>query len=193
MNLLEAIKNHKKQVIKKGNFNLIIKDQNGDKISEFSGYFTKSGQSIYAHNKNFGLVAGSQTKDENEAKIKAIMRLVQMIAINVLHSNTEQLLKSSDTNLINFIKFVNKSGFIQLINDDSNIPVYTEQLKETENGYNYLFRRLKNTVTDLKYLQRTEYDSLSESEQIVEISAEKNIGNMEYVISTPNIISNVSN
>ena len=173
MNILEAINNHKSDY--KGDFCLIIKGKDGSKISEISGYFTKSGQSIYAHNQTLGLVAGSQAKNESEAMIKAIMRLVQMIAINILHSNTEQQ-SQADDNLKEFIEFVKKGDFIQL-NDDLNIPVYTEQLEKTEDGYNYLLRRLKNSVTDLENIQEAKYDLLAENEVINILTEKRTIAN----------------
>ena len=184
MDLITAIKEHQSDY--KGQFHLIINDQDKSQIIDFNGYFTKSGQSIYAHYDDLGLVAGSQSKNENEAMMKSIMRLIQMITIKISRTTSKSDFKVSADKLLKFQEFIKRSGLVELDESKTDIPVYSELFENTENGHRYSLKKLRSTVSNLKDIQESKHELLNEnnSNQIINILTEKDtIAKKEYELA----------
>lgn len=162
MNILDALKNHKP--VDLGKFSVEIKFSK-DKAVQFSGRFTQDGPSIYANYDAMNLVAGSQDSDEQLAKIKSIMRLVTLIELRLLffrklenYSNLFYGLVSPEDKA-NFICFAESLEFDQFYENEIVIPVESESLEKTKNGYIYKRSHI-GSVTDLSHIQEPESDLL---------------------------------
>lgn len=160
MNILEALKSHKPKDL--GKFSVEIKF-NIDKAVKFSGRFTQDGPSIYSHYDSMNLVAGSQDSDEQLAKIKSLMRLVSLIELRLLFfkklGDFESLFYESvsQEDINNFICFSNTLTWDKYYNHDELIPIETESLEKTENGF--IYKRVPTgVVSDLSNIQTLEAD-----------------------------------
>ncbi|MDH5681132.1 MAG: hypothetical protein OEZ36_06080 [Spirochaetota bacterium] len=158
---------------------------------EFEVYFTKNANSIYAHYDPMNLIAGSQTKDEKEAKIKAVMRLVQMIEIRL-----DSYKKDGSFNKLfveevepktkeKFIDYAMKSDLsFPYENSKKKIPVFDEEFSVSGNEYKFGLT-LKGYVTNLKTIQRSHCES-------VEVKNKKTIS-VNYDETNPsNLCVNIS-
>ena len=157
MNLLEALE--QRTINEIGKFHLEIKNKNGKLVFNLDGFFTQRGESIYAHYKELRLMAGSQTENKKEARIKAIMRLIRLLAIRVLRDEEIQ-----DEKLINFKQFIIENQMFEIDNDEENIPVYSEIFEPTDNGYRYYLKKHPETVKDLADLQKHKIERLEETD-----------------------------
>ncbi len=133
-----------------GAFDLEIKIPS--KEFQVSGYFVKSGSSIYAHlnQDEIKLVAGSQDTDEKRAMLKALFRVITLLELNLMQS--EDL---KDEKLIAFKNFLDSHKRNKLfIEDDENIPVFSEEIKTSENGLS-IQSIFKGTVTNLDKIHQS--------------------------------------
>ncbi|TGL87676.1 hypothetical protein EHQ68_06815 [Leptospira congkakensis] len=164
MNILDALKQHKPRDL--GKFSVEIKFTN-NKAVKFSGRFTQDGPSIYAHYDAMNLVGGSQDSDEQSAKIKSIMRLVSLIELRLLFfkklGDYERLFYDSvsQEDKDNFVSFADTLRWDDHYDNDELIPVETESLEKTEDGF--IYKRVHiDKVSDLSHIQTLESDLMNQ-------------------------------
>lgn len=149
---------HNFNSINKGAFDLGIKIPS--KEFQIDGYFVKSGNSIYAHinQDEIKLVAGSQDVDEKRAMLKALFRLINLLELNLMES---EILK--DENLQAFKVFLDNHKRNKLyIDDKENIPVFSEEIRNSENGLS-IQSIFKGTVTNLDMIHQSYPDQIQDN------------------------------
>lgn len=121
---------------------------------EFKGEFTKAGKSLYSSFIEMNLIAGSQDSDQERAKIKSIMRLLNLIDqrirffkeegdfTNLFVGNISDEIKNTFDSYIEFIK---EDDFFK---NEIQIPVFSEELHKTDNSYTYI-RSFQKSIEDL--------------------------------------------
>ncbi|MCZ8238220.1 MAG: hypothetical protein O9346_11745 [Leptospiraceae bacterium] len=149
---------HSFNSINKGSFDLKINIPT--KEFQISGYFVKSGSSIYAHlnQDEIKLVAGSQDKDEKRAMLKALFRVINLLELNLMQSENLK-----DEKLNAFKSFLDNHKRSKLhLDDDENIPVFSEEIRSSENGLS-IQSVFKGTVTNLDKIHQSFPDQIQEN------------------------------
>jgi hypothetical protein len=145
---------------------------------KLQGHFTKSRESIYAHinQDELRLIAGSQDHDEKRAMLKALFRLINQIELNLIYSEDLQ-----DDSLKAFKTFLEKHKRKNLLVDDNdNIPVYSEEIKETPHGLS-IQAIYKGQVTNLNNITNSYPEQIHESiVSTLEESGKRTSGTVSY-------------
>jgi len=182
MDLLTALNSFTETRLSEFSINI---QYNSNKQLNIKGDFTKSGESIYANYKLMDLAAGSQEPDERKAKIKALIRLVQLIQVKLIKNrvNVEKAFinEVGPKTLFEFQEYLNS-----LSEEDvkENIPVYNEKLVEENGHLFYTITYSGDAVTNLAHIQEGKYETLSgiQKSKSFEITEEDSIGSKKYSV-----------
>lgn len=151
MSLLKAIREYSPDTIGQFSVKVYYADQ---KFYTFKGEFTKAGKSLYSSFREMNLIAGSQDSNLERAKIKSIMRLLNLIDLrirffkkendftNLFFESISDDIRSTFTPYIEFLK---EDEYYE---SESDIPVFSEELRKTGDSYTYI-RTFQKTVENL--------------------------------------------
>jgi len=141
MNILKAIRKNKPKWKEKFLVNTRF-------VLEFEGYFTQSGNSIYAHYDDMGLVASDLVGVVHKSKMTALIRLIDLMELKLaLHKKDNDynnlFVKEMPKEIIE--KFIDYSEKYIILDeyffDEDNIPVYYEKFKNIHGSFKIIKER----------------------------------------------------
>lgn len=123
----------------------------GSNKVEVKGFFSKTGPSIYANLPDFNLTAGSGATRSEEAKTKAVARVLHLLEMQLLHEEDTE--SASLANFRDYLRKKENDHPKYFPNEEKEIPIFNETVELPDDGRYQVTMKRRGSIQNLRDIQ----------------------------------------